>query len=158
MEEKKEKLREAFARVDKSSEGKITYAQMKDVLEDYLDENLSNESGDESGHELLCWMVDYNEDKMISYEELLLFLFNTHLGFEDFAKAAFHMCDINGDGFVDRKEIHAMFRLGRKAGQGSAKDCRVLVAMFDEDDDLKLNYDEFCNMIKDGTILDSDSD
>ena len=151
-------MKEAFAKVDKSSEGKITYAQMRPVLQDYLDEKPMDEAKDESTDDLLCWFVDYNEDKMISYEELLLFLFNTDLGFEDFAKAAFRMCDINGDGFVDRKEIHAMFRLGRKAGQGSAKDCRVLVAMFDEDDDCKLNYDEFCNMIKEGTILDSDSD
>ena len=51
-----------------------------------------------------------------------------------------------------------MFRLGGKAKQGSAKDCRVLVAMFDEDDDGKLSFDEFCIMLKESPILDSDSD
>merc|ERR1712142_453585 len=144
MEAKKEKLKTAFSKVDKTNEGKITYTQMKDVLTDFLGENPG---------EIFCEMADYNKDKMISYKELLLFFFNTNLPFEEFAKAAFKMCDTSGDGFVDTKEIYVMFRLGRKAGQGSARDCRVLVAMFDEDDDRKLNFDEFCNMIKDGQIL-----
>ena len=149
MEAKKEELKAAFTKVDKTNAGKVTYSQMKDVLKEFF--------GEDPG-EIFCEMADYNKDKMISYEELLLLFFNTDLPFEDFAKAAFTMCDTSGDGHVDRKEIHAMFRLGRKAGQGSAKDCRVLVAMFDDDDDGKLNFEEFCNMIKEGTILDSDID
>ena len=152
MEAKKEVLRSAFSKVDINNKGKITYAQMKDVLKEMFGVRGEREDPGDP-----CWeMADFNMDKLISYEELLLFFFNTELEFEDFAKAAFRMCDTSGDGFVDRKEIRAMFRLGGKAGLGSAKDCRLLVALFDEDFDGKLNYQEFCNMIKDGEILDSD--
>ena len=139
MEAKKEVLRSAFSKVDTNNKGKITYAQMKDVLKEMF--GVRGEKEDPGDP---CWeMADFNNDKLISYEELLLFFFNTELEFEDFAKAAFRMCDTSGDGFVDKKEIRA-------------KDCRLLVAMFDEDFDGKLNYQEFCNMIKDGEILDSD--
>merc|ERR1711976_610501 len=54
------------------------------------------------------------------------------------------MSDTNGDGYVTKKELKEFLKMA--AGDGDAppdSEIRMMIAMFDDDDDGKLNYEEF---------------
>ena len=60
-------------------------------------------------------------------------------------KGAFRAYDTNGDGYLDKKELTEVMKLS--GAPTDPKMMRMTMAMFDQDEDGKLNYQEFCDML-----------
>merc|ERR1712112_327910 len=127
----KEKVKEAFEKTDKTGEGKLTFKQMKEVIALLTPEEDKKDPQFNQMCDMICNMADVNGDKMIDFGEILLMMFGDSLEPENAMKGAFRAYDTNGDGYLDKKEMTE----------------RMTMAFFDQDEDGKLNYKEFCAMM-----------
>eukprot|EP00091_Calanus_sinicus_P019959 TRINITY_DN521_c0_g1_i6.p1 TRINITY_DN521_c0_g1~~TRINITY_DN521_c0_g1_i6.p1 ORF type:complete len:107 (-),score=43.31 TRINITY_DN521_c0_g1_i6:205-525(-) len=100
----KEEMKEAFEKKDATGEGKLTFKEMKEIIELFSSEEKKNEPNFDQMCDMMCNMADVNGDKMIDFGEILLLLFGDSLEPENAMKGSFRAFDTNGDGYLDKKD------------------------------------------------------
>jgi calmodulin len=141
----KEKMKEAFEKKDETGDGRLTFSEMKEIIQLFSSEDEKKDPTFDQMCDMICNMADVNGDKMIDFGEILLLMFGDSLEPENAMKGAFRAYDTNGDGYLDKKELAEVLKL---SGAGDdPKFVRMTMAMNDDDDDGKLNYEEFCAMM-----------
>merc|ERR1711875_1001 len=141
----KEKVKEAFEKTDKTGEGKLTFKQMKEVIAMVSSEEQKKDPQFGQMCDMIRNMADVNGDKMIDFGEILLMMFGDSLEPENAMKGAFRAYDTNGDGYLDKKEMTEVMKMS--GAEPDAQMMRMTMAFFDQDEDGKLNYKEFCAMM-----------
>merc|ERR1712106_975693 len=70
--------------------------------------------------------------------------------FDQLAEVLCKMADTNGDGLVCKNELGGFLKLAGVAETGKELDQTVgtMITLFDWDDDGKLNYEEFCDLME----------
>eukprot|EP00091_Calanus_sinicus_P010972 TRINITY_DN2506_c0_g1_i2.p1 TRINITY_DN2506_c0_g1~~TRINITY_DN2506_c0_g1_i2.p1 ORF type:complete len:151 (-),score=48.99 TRINITY_DN2506_c0_g1_i2:44-496(-) len=138
----KEKMKEAFEKKDTSGSGKLSFSQMKEVVLEFATEEQKADFSFNFMQDMVLNMADKNGDKMITWAEILLLAFGETAEPEDKMKTAFRAYDTNGDGYLNKKELAEVMKLS--GVEADPKMLRMTMALADQDDDGKLNYEEFC--------------
>merc|ERR1719153_389722 len=125
---KRSELLQLFTTADTNKDGKLTPEEWW---------NLLNNSGiqasrEEVDHFFSCMDRDY--DGRLSFAELM--------GEETPIEKLFKLMDKNGDGFVSKREFLTICK------KLSKEQVRIAFLQFDQSGDDRLDYREFCNMIK----------
>lgn len=66
---------------------------------------------------------------------------------DDEVKAAFDVFDVNGDGFIDERELQRVLCLLGMKEESELNKCRSMIRVFDENGDGKIDFDEFSRLI-----------
>ena len=141
----KTEIKEAFVQADTTGSGKLTFSKMKEVMQGFATEDQKNDPGFDKMNEMVCNMADVNGDKMINFEEILLLIFGGSLEPVNAMKGAFRAYDTNGDGLLDKKELSELMKLS--GTEADPKMISMAMAMFDQDNNGMVNYQEFCEMM-----------
>jgi len=125
-------LTDTFKKIDKNGDGSITFAEMKEALEN-KDLKISQEEISK-----MMKMADVNGDGVLSYEELKLTCVQRKLiAKEERIWAAFCKLDLDGDGKISTKEIQKVL---------GSDDAKALIDEVDKNGDGEVDYDEFISM------------
>merc|ERR1711970_322851 len=149
----KEQLREAFKKADEAGTGKLGFAQLKSLMLATATEDQRQEGDVDQVADLIMKMADINGDKMIDYDELVKFIYDEETDPKEKMREAFRLCDTDRDGFICKKELAEFLKtaaVGAAAEEGeeSSKKIAVMMALFDQDGDGKLSYEEFSDMME----------
>merc|ERR1712096_509884 len=104
----------------------------------------------EKDFQMLLMMADLDGDRKISIEEMAS-VFTDEPKKKDpkeDAKGMFRMCDVDGDGYITKKEIVKFFKIMDLVSDDDDPQLKMMINMImaeaDKDKDGKLNYEEFC--------------
>ena len=96
---------------------------------------------------LIIKMADINGDKFIDYNELI-----NASNLQEKMREAFRLCDTDRDGYISKKELAEFLKLAggdkEETGEESKQKIAVMMALFDQDGDDKLSYQEFSDMME----------
>merc|ERR1711970_810730 len=98
---------------------------------------------------MIIRMCSHDASRKIKPDELFSFFTE---GPKEEAKRMFRMFDTNGDGYIDKKELAGYFK--EMMGDDDDDDsfirmtANMMLASADEDEDGKLNYEEFTKMVE----------
>merc|ERR1712172_294601 len=148
----KEKVKEAFEKKDKTGDGKLTFGEIKEIIEQFSSEDQQKDPTFGQTCKMVCNMADVNGDKMIAFAEIVPLMFGDSLEPENAMKGAFRAYDTNGDGYLNKKELVEVMTLSGL--EADSKLMKMTMVMFDDNDDGRMNYDEFCSLI-DGKVAHS---
>ena len=102
--------------------------------------------------DLIMKMADINGDKSIDYEELVKFIYDNESDPQDKMREAFRLCDTDRDGYISKTELAEFLKLAggdkEETGEESRQKIAVMMALFDQDGDDKLSYQEFSDMME----------
>jgi calcium-binding protein CML len=132
-----EEVRKIFNKFDKNGDGKISRTELKEMMT-ALGSKTTTEEVTRMMEEL-----DRNGDGYIDLKEFG----ELHNGGGDTKelREAFEMYDLDKNGLISAKELHAvMRRLGEKCSLG---DCRRMIGNVDADSDGNVNFEEFKKMM-----------
>ena len=150
----KEELKEAFKKADETGTGKLNFSQLKSLMLAMATEEQNVEGGGvDQIADLIIKMADINGDKLIDYEELVKFIYDEETDPKEKMREAFRLCDTDRDGFMCKKELAEFLKLAggeneAETGDESKQKIVVMMALFDQDGDRKLSYQEFCDMME----------
>ena len=148
----KEALNEAFKKADESGTGQLNFNQLKSLMLAMATEEQKIEGGVDQVADLIMKMADINGDKMVDYEELVKFIYDDETDPKEKMREAFRLCDTDRDGFICKKELAEFLKLAGndegETGLETNQKISVMMALFDQDGDGKLNYQEFCDMME----------
>eukprot|EP00092_Neocalanus_flemingeri_P048184 GFUD01054909.1.p1 GENE.GFUD01054909.1~~GFUD01054909.1.p1 ORF type:complete len:166 (+),score=73.35 GFUD01054909.1:45-500(+) len=144
----KEELKEAFKKADEAGTGKLNFNQLKSLMLAMASDEQKAEGVIEQIAELIMKMADINGDKMVDYEELVKFIYDEETDPKEKMREAFRLCDTDRDGFICKKELAEFLKLAggdkeEETGDKSKLKIVVMMALFDQDGDGKLSYQEF---------------
>ena len=147
----KEELKEAFKKADEAGTGKLNFSQLKSLMLalDCLpcpDLEKETKKSIDRMIDLVMKMADINGDKLIDYEELVKFIYDEETDPKEQMREAFRLCDTDRNGFICKKELVEFLKLAgteMRPTEGS-----IVMALFDQDGDGKLSYQEFCDLME----------
>merc|ERR1712098_154171 len=123
---------------DKGNKGYVTAEELKEVFQKM------GQTTTDKDVKMFFTMADKDGDKKLQTEEVVNFFMNRDKNKDDpkeAAKMMFKITDLDSDGFIDKKELKKFFS---SLADEEDEDDNMMVAMMDEDEDGKLNYEEFC--------------
>jgi len=133
-----DEVRKIFNKFDKNGDGKISRVELKEMML-----ALGSKTTSEEVNRMMA-EVDQNGDGYIDLKEFG----QIHTGGGGDAtelREAFEMYDLDKNGLISAKELHAvMRRLGEKC---SLSDCRKMIGNVDADRDGNVNFEEFKKMM-----------
>jgi len=148
----KEELKEAFKKADEEGTGKLNFKQLKALMLAMATEEQKKEGDVDQIAELIMKMADINGDKLIDYEELVKFIYDEETDPKEKMREAFRLCDTDRDGFICKKELAEFLKLAGGDKNESSADSQMkisaMMALFDQNGDGKLSYEEFCVMME----------
>ena len=154
----KEMLKRVIKAADKDGNGFLSAAELKECmleleLEDEDDEDIDNNVN------MFFMMADADGDRKLKIEEVISFLKLDKTEAEKMEKdpkekmkTMFRMCDCDEDGFISKKEIVQFLKtMGFVDEDDTPAEVKMVInmtmSMADEDEDGKLNYEEFCTIM-----------
>ncbi|XP_077243637.1 calcium-dependent protein kinase 2-like [Tasmannia lanceolata] len=142
-EEEIKGLKAMFANMDTDNSGTITYEELKSGLA-RLGSRLS-----ETEVKQLMDAADVDGSGAIDYMEFITATMHRHkLERDEHLYKAFQHFDKDSSGFITRDELeHAM----KKYGMGDEGSIKEIISEVDTDNDGRINYEEFCAMMRSGT-------
>lgn len=141
-EEEIKGLKQMFTNMDTDKSGTITYEELKTGLA-RLGSRLS-----ESEVRQLMDAADVDGNGSIDYIEFITATMHRHkLEREDHLYKAFQYFDKDNSGFITRDELETAMM---EHGMGDAASIKEIISEVDTDNDGRINYDEFCAMMRGG--------
>ncbi|KAI3673807.1 hypothetical protein L6452_39937 [Arctium lappa] len=136
-------LKSMFLNIDTDNSGTITYEELKTGLA-RLGSKLT-----EAEVRQLMEAADVDGNGTIDYIEFITATMHRHKleRGEDLYKAFQHF-DTDGSGFITRDELESAMK---KYGMGDEATIKEIISEVDTDNDGKINYEEFCTMMRSGT-------
>lgn len=135
-------VQKIFNKFDKNGDGKISSAELKNVLS-----ALGSETSDEEVKRIMA-EIDKNGDGYIDPREFALFYCGESDGDKCGTKElrdAFDLYDADKNGLISATELHSVLKgLGEKCSLG---DCRKMIKSVDVDGDGCVNFEEFKKMM-----------
>ncbi|KAL8112842.1 hypothetical protein AgCh_020229 [Apium graveolens] len=142
-EEEIKGLKSMFANMDTDNSGTITYEELKSGLA-RLGSKLS-----EVEVQQLMDAADVDGNGTIDYLEFITATMHRHKleSYEHLYKA-FQYFDKDNSGFITRDELESAMK---EYGMGDEATIKDIISEVDSDNDGRINYDEFCAMMRSGT-------
>ena len=148
----REQLREAFKKADEAGTGKLNFGQLRELMLAMATEDQKKEGNVDQVADLIMKMADINGDKMIDYDELVKFIYDEETDPKEKMREAFRLCDTDRDGFICKKELAEFLKVAGgvtdETGEESSAKVATMMALFDQDGDGKLSYQEFSDMME----------
>lgn len=142
-EEEIKGLKAMFANMDTDNSGTITYEELKSGLA-RLGSKLS-----EAEVKQLMEAADVDGNGTIDYIEFITATMHRHrLERDEHLYKAFRHFDKDHSGFITRDELEAAMK---EYGMGDEDTIREIISEVDTDNDGRINYEEFCAMMRSGT-------
>ncbi|KAJ0765675.1 putative protein kinase CAMK-CDPK family [Helianthus annuus] len=136
-------LKSMFMNMDTDKSGTITYEELKTGLA-RLGSKLT-----ESEVRQLMDAADVDGNGSIDYIEFITATMHRHkLEREEDLYKAFQHFDTDGSGFITRDELETAMK---QYGMGDEATIKEIISEVDTDNDGKINYEEFCTMMRSGT-------
>ncbi|KAI3717898.1 hypothetical protein L1987_69809 [Smallanthus sonchifolius] len=136
-------LKSMFMNMDTDKSGTITYEELKTGLA-RLGSKLT-----ESEVRQLMDAADVDGNGSIDYIEFITATMHRHkLEREEDLYKAFQHFDTDGSGFITRDELESAMK---EYGMGDEATIKEIISEVDTDNDGKINYEEFCTMMRSGT-------
>ncbi|GAB4846161.1 Calcium-dependent protein kinase 33 [Ancistrocladus abbreviatus] len=136
-------LKQMFANIDTDNSGSITYEELKEGLA-RLGSKLT-----EAEVKQLMEAADVDGDGTIDYIEFITATMHKYrLETEEHLHKAFQYFDKDNSGYITRDELEGAMEEYGIADNSTIKE---IIAEVDIDNDGKINYEEFCNMMISGT-------
>ncbi|XP_039139723.1 calcium-dependent protein kinase 2-like isoform X2 [Dioscorea cayenensis subsp. rotundata] len=135
-------LKQMFTNMDTDNSGTITYEELKTGLA-RLGSKLS-----EAEVKQLMEAADVDGNGTIDYIEFITATMHRHkLERDDHLYKAFQYFDKDSSGYITRDELESAME---KYGMGDAATIKEIISEVDTDNDGRINYDEFCAMMRSG--------
>ncbi|KAF3631720.1 calcium-dependent protein kinase isoform X1 [Capsicum chacoense] len=142
-EEEIKGLKSMFANMDTDNSGTITYEELKSGLA-RLGSKLS-----EAEVKQLMEAADVDGNGTIDYIEFVTATMHRHrLERDDHLFKAFQYFDADHSGFITKDELESAMK---EYGMGDEATIQEIIAEVDTDHDGRINYEEFCAMMRSGT-------
>ncbi|KAF3453465.1 hypothetical protein FNV43_RR03905 [Rhamnella rubrinervis] len=142
-EEEIQGLKQMFTNMDTDNSGTITYDELKAGLT-RLGSKLT-----EAEVRQLMEAADVDGNGTIDYIEFITATMHRHrLEREEHLYKAFQFFDKDNSGFITRDELESAMK---EYGMGDDDTIREIISEVDTDNDGRINYSEFCTMMKSGT-------
>ncbi|XP_051126133.1 calcium-dependent protein kinase 19-like [Andrographis paniculata] len=136
-------LKSMFANMDTDKSGTITYEELKAGLA-----RLGSKLTEAEVRQLMD-AADVDGNGTIDYIEFITATMHRHrLEREENLYKAFQHFDKDGSGFITRDELEAAME---EHGIGEVSTIKEIIAEVDSDNDGRINYEEFCTMMRTGT-------
>ncbi|XXG81127.1 hypothetical protein AAC387_Pa09g1831 [Persea americana] len=141
-EEEIKGLKAMFTNMDTDKSGTITYEELKSGLA-RLGSKLS-----EAEVKQLMDAADVDGNGTIDYIEFITATMHRHkLERDEHLYKAFQYFDKDGSGFITRDELESAMK---EYGMGDEDSIREVISEVDTDNDGRINYEEFCAMMRSG--------
>ncbi|KAK6917298.1 EF-hand domain [Dillenia turbinata] len=135
-------LKSMFTNMDTDNSGSITYEELKTGLA-RLGSKLS-----ETEVKQLMEAADVDGNGTIDYIEFITATMHRHrLERDEHLYKAFQYFDTDNSGFITRDELESAMK---EYGMGDDASIREIISEVDTDNDGRINYEEFCAMMKSG--------
>ncbi|KAL3614983.1 Calcium-dependent protein kinase 15 [Castilleja foliolosa] len=142
-EEEIKGLKAMFANMDTDKSGTITYEELKSGLA-RLGSKLS-----EAEVKQLMDAADVDGNGTIDYIEFITATMHRHkLERDEHLFGAFQFFDKDSSGYITRDELESAMK---EYGMGDEATIKEIISEVDTDNDGKINYEEFCAMMRSGT-------
>ncbi|KAL0407266.1 UNVERIFIED_CONTAM: Calcium-dependent protein kinase [Sesamum latifolium] len=142
-EEEIKGLKALFANMDTDKSGTITYEELKSGLA-RLGSKLS-----EAEVKQLMEAADVDGNGTIDYIEFITATMHRHkLERDEHLYSAFQYFDKDSSGYITRDELETAMK---EYGMGDEATIKEIISEVDTDNDGRINYDEFCAMMRSGT-------
>ncbi|GMN51591.1 hypothetical protein TIFTF001_020737 [Ficus carica] len=142
-EEEIQGLKAMFTNIDTDNSGSITYDELKSGLA-RLGSKLT-----ETEVKQLMEAADVDGNGTIDYIEFITATMHRHrLEREEHLYKAFQFFDKDSSGFITRDELETAMK---DYGMGDEATIREIISEVDTDNDGRINYSEFCAMMRSGT-------
>ncbi|XP_057485788.1 calcium-dependent protein kinase 2-like [Actinidia eriantha] len=136
-------LKAMFTNMDTDNSGTITYEELKTGLA-RLGSKLT-----EAEVKQLMEAADVDGNGTIDYIEFITATMHRHkLEIEHHLYKAFQYFDKDNSGFITRDELETAMK---DYGMGDAATIKEIISEVDSDNDGRINYEEFCTMMRSGT-------
>jgi len=144
-EEEIKGLKAMFTNIDTDNSGTITYEELRTGLA-RLGSRLS-----EVEVKQLMEAADVDGNGTIDYIEFITATMHRHkLEREEHLFKAFQYFDTDRSGFITRDELETAMK---EYGMGDDATIKDIISEVDTDNDGRINYEEFCAMMRSGTTL-----
>jgi len=143
QEEQIQQLQEMFVSLDRNGDGKVTFQELEEGIARMEKPDIAANIR-EVAHE-----VDVNRSGSIDYSEFLAAALDRRQYEEEkVCWSAFHAFDRDGDGSINREELHMVLEVGNiEAVMGGECMSRIL-AEHDENNDGLISFQEFMQMMR----------
>ncbi|KAG5064699.1 hypothetical protein JHK85_005882 [Glycine max] len=142
-EEEIQGLKAMFTNIDTDNSGTITYEELRAGLQ-RLGSKLT-----EAEVQQLMDAADVDGNGTIDYIEFITATMHRHrLERDEHLHKAFQYFDKDGSGYITRDELETAMK---EYGMGNEATIREIISEVDTDNDGRINYDEFCTMMRSGT-------
>ncbi|KAG8386125.1 hypothetical protein BUALT_Bualt03G0116500 [Buddleja alternifolia] len=136
-------LKSMFTNMDTDNSGTITYEELKDGLA-----RLGSKLTEPEVRQLMD-AADVDGNGTIDYIEFITATMHRHrLEREENLYKAFQYFDKDSSGFITRDELETAMK---EYGMGDPSTIKEIIAEVDSDNDGRINYEEFCTMMRTGT-------
>ncbi|KAJ9567944.1 hypothetical protein OSB04_003910 [Centaurea solstitialis] len=140
-------LKSMFLNIDTDKSGTITYEELKTGLA-----RLGSKLTEPEVRQLMD-AADVDGNGTIDYIEFITATMHRHkLEREEDLYKTFQHFDTDGSGFITRDELESAMK---KYGMGDEATIKEIISEVDTDNDGKINYEEFCTMMRSGTQAES---
>jgi Ca2+-binding EF-hand superfamily protein len=139
--EQRQQLKETFDDIDKDKSGSLSQDELREVM------NLFSRRRPSSRHVARVFKAaDSDGDGAISFDEFVAAMEKVQLGQEEEWKIAFEAFDTDGSGSIEPKEFEEACK---KIGIALSKtDIEVLMDEFDKDDNKRIDFKEFVELLQ----------
>ncbi|KAJ0734166.1 putative non-specific serine/threonine protein kinase [Helianthus annuus] len=136
-------LRSLFTTIDTDNNGTIKYEELKTALAPWGSKLIEAEA------KQLMEAADVDENGSIDYIEFVTATMPRHTFVKDgHLYKAFQHFDTDNSGFITRDELETAMK---NYGMGDEATIKDIITEVDTDNDGKINYEEFCMMMRSGT-------
>ncbi|XP_061342242.1 calcium-dependent protein kinase 2-like isoform X4 [Gastrolobium bilobum] len=144
-EEEIQGLKAMFTNIDTDNSGTITYEELRAGLQ-----RLGSKLTEAEVQQLLeAVSADVDGDGTIDYIEFITATMHRHrLERDEHLYKAFQYFDKDNSGFITRDELETAMK---EYGMGDEDTIKEIISEVDTDNDGRINYEEFCAMMRSGT-------
>merc|ERR1711909_106943 len=131
----------AIKKADKDGSGYLNNSELRELLLK-IDPKCKESKDLDEKINMIIKMTTIGDEKKAKVEEVIKLLTTKKDDSKQMIGAMFRMYDEDGDGFISKKELAKFMKID----DYDNADFAVMMMMIDQDEDGKLNYEEFCKI------------